>query len=145
MTYWTFHRCCWGLSDNRLRLLAAVLHGYPTDFSCSVLKELQRKDCMLLIDSMWLTGYRGSSAFFAACTRWPNILQQSRLNDVYSGPLAVSLTLFSSRSLYLFLFTYFPSASLFLSSHSLSLSAPAGQTGAELLQKRSIVRYGTAS
>lgn len=113
--------------------------------------KLQRKDSVLLIDSMGLTDYRGWSSFFAACTHWPN---KARLDVVCSdqNPL---LHLWRSVSPALFVFVsvsvrMFLSASPCFSLSVLSLPpplyvSPAGQTAAELLQKRSIVRYGTAS
>lgn len=104
-------------------------------FSCSVQREwsgkLQGKDlCYLLTVWSWPAN-RDWSSFFAECTHWPNILQQSLLNDVYSDPnppciygsLYHSLSL--SLSLYCFLSKYFSEyllASLSLSSLRIRLS-----------------------
>lgn len=117
-------------------------------FSCSLQKELsgklQRKDFMVLIDSGAI-GAGALSLLFALTDRmyynkaFSMTPIQIRVLSFISH--SVSFTLFTAPYLYLL---YLVVSSLILYFLSLPVS-PADRTAAELLQKRSIVRYGTAS
>ena len=111
-------------------LIACHSSGLSLQFFCSVLKDLSEKLQMkdfswLLIDSAGLDRlYWGWSSFFAACTPWPTVLQQGRLNSTYSDQnlLLLHYTLCITHFPHLSVFVSLP-VKIFLSAPSLILSS----------------------
>lgn len=157
MTFWTFHSCIFEDEPT-----TGCVEAWPQCFTVILMIFLQcvdRAELKAAEEGLYVIDWQygadrllGLELVLCCMRSLSKILQKMRLEWGFldQSPLlylwlSVSLTLFIALSLYLYLSKYFSQhlfAPLCLSSLSLS---PAGQTAAELLLKRSIVRYGTAS